>query len=349
MLRLFRHLVAQVVRLFSTVRSRGLRHRPGHFRIRRRTRLLARVPWSRLATANNGAIAVALLTVIIGYYSVDFAPIGANAREIAVSNIGGRPSAPDLPEDSSLVLDGDVAKLLQIAMLQNSLSRLDRVPAYTATFIKEERIDGKLQGEQVMHMKLKHEPHSVLFKVEKGSDPGRVILFPISDEDPRMIVRLGKFGGRLPSVKLEPESPLAMEESRYNIRMAGIKEFTKLALEYRRRDLSLGNKVQTEVRDDVDFDKKPCFSFVTTYANSKAHKEYRKCVLYIDKQLMIPVYARNFTWPELAKEADPSRLDDTTLLEYYAFKDIKLDANLPTNAFALNNPEYPFGGKADGE
>lgn len=341
MLRPLWNFTSKCARLLPRRRLRELRSRPGHFRVRTRSRLLAIIPWSKLLTKNSGSAVVVALTALFGYFSVDFSPIGASAKEIALSE-QRQPDAPPTPEDTSLKLEGEVALMLQIAMLQNAVAKLDMIPAYTATFVKEERIEGSLQEETTMQLKLKHEPHSVYFKVEKGGEVGREILFPVSGEDPRMIVKLGRFGGRLPPVKLEPESPLAMKESRYNIRMAGIRELAKLALEIRRHDLSLGTKVHAEARDDAQYDGRPCFAFTTTYANSKAHKEYRKCVIYVDKQLMIPTYARNFTWPDLISDADPSRLDETTLLEFYAFKNVQLDAKLAPNAFLTDNKDYGF-------
>lgn len=341
MLRPFRNMASKCLRWLPQRRLRELRSRPGHFRVRTRSKLWASIPWSKLLTKNSGSAAVVALTALIGYMSVDSPPIGASATEIVLADKRA-PDAPPTPEDTSLKLEGEVALMLQIAMLQNAITKLDLVPAYTATFVKEERIEGEMQEETTMHLKLKHEPHSVYFKIEKGGEVGREILFPLSGEDPRLIVKLAKFGGRLPPLKLEPESPLAMKESRYNIRMAGIRELAKLALEIRRHDLSLGNKVQAEARDDAQYDGRPCFAFTTTYANSKAHKDYRKCVIYIDKQLMIPTYARNFTWPESVSGADPSRLDETTLVEYYAFKNIKLDAQLGPMAFSAENKDYNF-------
>ena len=57
---------------------------------------------------------------------------------------------------------------------------------------------------------------------------------------------------------------------------------------------------------------------------------------------MVPVYSRNFTWPELVADAAPNNLDATTLIESYAYRGIKLEADLAPSEFARSNPDYKF-------
>jgi len=272
---------------------------------------------------------------------MDRMPIGADIRNLAVDVKRDGPEAPPTPEDATMRLEGEVALHLQIALLQSAVGRLEKIPQYSATFTKQERIDGSLLDEQIMLMKINHAPHKVFFKVEKG-DIGREILFPAAEEDARLIVKLPRLGYRLPALKFEPTSSTPMSESRYPITMAGIKAFAELALEIRKKDLRLGNKVQAEVRDNSEFDGRACYEFTISYADPSVSKDYRKCILKIDRQLMIPVFARNFTWPERVSDSDPNRLDDTTLLEFYTFKNIKLDGQLEPKAFVVENPEYHF-------
>ncbi len=333
-------LLSSCLQWITRREARELRSRPGHVCLHRRRSLIKRVPWRSLATTPGAVAALLCATVFVAYLGTDPKMIGADAR-LLVKSENTRPDEPPVPEDSALRLEGEVALLLQVAMLQNSVARLDKVPHYTATFVKNERIGGDLLGEQVMQMKIHHNPHRVFFQVEVG-DVGREILYPVSGTDARMLVKLPTLGFKLPALRLEPTSSRAMSEARYPITMAGIKELTKLAIEIRNRDLTLKDKIHAEACDNAEYEGRKCFSFTTTYKDSSVSKEYRKCVLYIDRQLMIPVLVKNFTWAESIKDADPSRLDDTTLLEYYAFKEIKLDAKLSEIAFSSENPEYRF-------
>lgn len=337
-------------RLRSSVRKvlhwrarRELRRRPGHFRIRRKkTRLLTRVPWRRLISAHPIAVATLLTTIAFGWVMIDAETVGADARQIAQEVERGRPAPPPLPESTSMYLQGKVALLLQIAMLQESIDRLEGISTYTTNFTKTERIDGTLSGEQTMSLKMQHRPFSVYFKVEAGKDLGREILFPMSDDDPRMLVQMAKLGGRLPALKLDPNSTLAMSEARYPITMAGINELTKMALEIRQRDLTLADRIQIELRDDRTFDGRSVYAWSIEYPSSTLSEIYRRCEMQIDKQLMLPVFVRNWTWPEKVAGADLNDLDGTTLIESYAFRDIKLEAGLDPTHFASDHPDYRF-------
>ncbi len=321
--------------------ARALRSRPGHFKVRSKGRLLRMIPWRLLATREAMSLGLVFAAIVAASSGMDRMPIGADVKNLAVDLKPLNPDAPPVPEESTMRLEGEVALHLQVALLQSAIGRLEKIPQYSATFTKQERIDGELLDEQIMLMKINHGPHRVFFRVEKG-DVGREILFPASDDDPRLIVKLPKLGYRLPALKFEPTSSTPMSESRYPITMAGIKAFSDLALEIRKKDLRLGNKVQAEVRDNGDFDGRPCYEFTVIYADPTVSKDYRKCILKIDRQLMIPVYARNFTWPDKAPGADPNRLDETTLLEFYTFKNIKLEGELGPKAFVVDNPEYHF-------
>ena len=345
-LRLFRHV-------FSWRARRELRRRPGHFSIktRREIRGLIALPFAQLrhlkhlkhiAKPHPAAAMILVTSAVIGWTMMDAEPVGADASRVVQAAEQNRPAPPPMVEDSAMHLHGRVAMLLQIAMLQDANNRLKDVKSYTATFEKQERIDSELSDEQSIQIKLQHEPLNVYMKWEKGGDIGREILFPVAEDDPRLLVQLTKFGGRLPALKLEPSSTLAMSEARYPITMAGVKELAGMTLEIRQRDIKLGERVQVEMRDDRTFSSRPVYAYTVKYANSKESEQYRKCILYIDKQLMIPVYSRNYTWPELVADADPNNLDATTLIESYSYRDIKLKADLEKIEFARSNPEYKF-------
>jgi hypothetical protein len=342
-LRLVRHVLSWRAR-------RELRRRPGHFSIvtRRGLRGLIALPFAQLRHLKHllkphpAAAMILATSAAIGWTMMDAEPVGADASQVVRAAEQNRPAQPPMPEDSSMHLQGRIAMLLQIAMLQDASNRLEDVKGYTATFEKQERIDGELSDEQSMQFKLQHQPLNVYMKWEKGGDVGREILFPVAEDDHRLLVQLTKFGGRLPALKLEPSSTLAMSEARYPITMAGLQEMTSMTLEIRQQDIKLGDRVQVNMRDDRTFAGRPVYAYTVKYGSQKDHERYRKCILYIDKQLMVPVYSRNFTWPELVADSDPNNLDATTLIEFYAYRDIKLEADLAPSEFARTNPDYKF-------
>lgn len=323
---------------FRWLHRRELKKRPGYFSIGRRP-LLSRIPWKALYSGHRAALAVLGATAFVGWTMMDSRTVGADAAQIVREVERSRPEPPPMPETASMRLEGRVAMMLQIAMLQDAISRLEAIDSYTATWEKQERIDGELSELQRMSLKVRHEPFSVYFKVEEGGEVGREVLYPISGDDPRMLVQLMKFGGRLPALKLNPNSSLAMSEARYPITMAGIREMTEMALEIRQQDLRRIASVRTSLRDDRTFAGRPVYAYTMQYPSPKVSEIYSRCEIYIDKELMLPVYAKNWGWG--SGSADSGTSDDS-LIEYYAFKDVKLDASLNAEHFASSNPEYRF-------
>ena len=320
-------------------KNRLLRKRPGYFSTKRRIGIVKRMV-QRIGVRSI-VFALIACAVVVGNLMINVHPVGADATQIARQSKRDGPAPPPLPEDSTLHLEGQVALMLEVAMLKEAISKLDDVDNYTCTFEKQERIEGELSELQQQFTKIRHRPFSVYFKVEKGS-VGREILYPMGPDDPRMIVKLPTLGGRIPAIKLDPSSTRAMSESRYPITMAGIKELTKMTLNIRQHDLKIGKKVRTQLRDDLTFDGRPVYCYQMTYASPKANKIYRKCVLYIDKSLMVPVYVRNFTWADAVPDSDLDNFDEATLVEYYTFRDIKLNAGLIAMDFDFKNKKYPF-------
>ena len=97
-----------------------------------------------------------------------------------------------------------------------------------------------------------------------------------------------------------------------------------------------------ELRDDVRFDSRPVYAYTIDYASAKDSPTYRRCVLYIDKQLMLPVYVRNWTWSKNADGGESGKFDDSTLEEYYAYRKINAEAELKQIDFARENSSYNF-------
>lgn len=215
-----------------------------------------------------------------------------------------------------------------------------RIPSYTATLIKQERIGSTLADEVTMQIKVRHEPFSVYMKWLTG-DPGKELLYVGGTNDGQLLVRLGGFKGRiLPALKIDPEGPRAMAESRYPIMKLGILALTDKLIEERAEELR--DKRYARCLDDslVDVDGRPCRRFVFEFADSSLSPVYRKSVQCIDRQWNVAIEVANYTWPE--RPLTGAALDEATLIEYYKYSEIVADAQLSDADFDRANAEYRF-------
>ncbi len=273
---------------------------------------------------------------------------GAGAGLIAKSDskINGQSSGTQASSSSTAsvsvsVMSGRLALLFHLKMLEIGGLKLERVSDYTATFAKQERVDGTLTDRQVMQIKMRHAPFSVYMKWLVGNK-GRQVLYVDGQNEGKMLVQLGGWKSRFPALKLDPNGKIALKESRYPITKAGLLELVRTAIDYRRHDLKNFKDVRCHVVEDQEFDKRNCYAFVIEYVSPKASETYRKCVTYIDKELSVPILVKNFAWPDESAAEGEKSLDESTLVEYYSFSDIKLELKMANSEFDRKNKIYKF-------
>jgi hypothetical protein len=273
------------------------------------------------------------------------APIAAT-NSAAGQNALGSLSADELNRRiHSAINTSRLALQLHIALLEAGKHRLSEYPDYTATFLKQERVEGQdLQELQTIELKMRHKPFSVYMKWLEGGDVGRQALFVEGEYDDKLQVKLGgKKGKILPVVKLDPGGSMAMKESRYPVTEMGILQLIELLLKYRYRDLALKQGARWEFVPDQKFLDRPCDCLVVEYASREIDPVYRHATTYLDKQTSLPICVRNFGWPEEGVDvSDPKALEEATLIEYYGYTDIQLDHRLSDADFDKANADYKF-------
>ena len=239
-------------------------------------------------------------------------------------------------EDPQL-LRGIWALKMVSALLEKGCKSFAAVPDYTASMFKQERIGGILGDGQTIDLKIRHEPLSIYMKWLSG-DRGRQLIYVDGLNDGNLLVQPGGIKGRLTGVlSLEPSSALAMAESRYPIMKVGILELANTILEYQHADLERGHGFRCELRDDQSFEDRPCYLFVCEYDSPEMNETYRKSVIFVDKEISMPVCVKNFTW---VRDANPETIDEESLVEFYAYTDVRIGQNLNAGDFDQHNRDY---------
>ncbi|MGE5194138.1 MAG: DUF1571 domain-containing protein [Deltaproteobacteria bacterium] len=222
-----------------------------------------------------------------------------------------------------------VALKLHVALLDLGRHRISALPDYTATFVKQERVDGALQDLQTLQLKLRHKPFSVYMKWLAGGDVGRQVLFVQGENDDQLQVRLGGIKSRLPVMHLEPTSARAMQESRHPITEMGLLRLASHVHKYRSRDCSLQRGVRWEMLPDQKHFDRDCDCWIVEYDGPEVEPIYRKMITCVDKELALPISVRNYGWPDEGVEtSDAAALDEATLIEYYGYTEIRFETQL---------------------
>ena len=230
--------------------------------------------------------------------------------------------------------------LINLLLMERGLERMASVPTYSATFHKQERVDGEMLDAQVMKVKVRHDPFSIYMKWLVG-DKGREVLYVDGEYDGEMLVKMGGLKGRfLPALKLNPTGGIAMSESRYPITKAGILGMTQEVLTHRRHDIGHPSNVHCTMFEDREFNERECYCFVLNFASANVSPVYRQSIVYVDREWCLPVKITNHTWAVDADDLTPDELNELTLVEDYAFTDVELDRKLADADFDRMNKKY---------
>ncbi|QDU36724.1 hypothetical protein Mal4_10200 [Maioricimonas rarisocia] len=237
----------------------------------------------------------------------------------------------------SEVLRGRMATLMNVLLLKQGCANFERIPDYSATLHRQERIGGDLRDPETLVLKLRHEPYSVYMKWKSG-DAGRQLIYVDGQNEGKLLVQPGGFKGRLTGVlSLDPSGSLAMSECRYPVTKAGLLELARTVLEFREADLERGSGSRCEMHPDQMLNDRPCYLFIVEYDSPEVNSLYRKTIVYVDKELQMPTCVRNYTW---GRDVDPEKIDEETLIEYYCYTDIEMNTQLADADFDAANRKY---------
>jgi hypothetical protein len=247
--------------------------------------------------------------------------------------------SPAVAVNDTPTLTGKAALEESDRILASAQARLEKVATYAATFVKQERIGDALSDLQVIQLRCAHNPLKIFMRWEGGKDSGQRVVYSENENDGQMLVRkLTGLGGRLGVLSLNPSGSLAMKHARYPVTNVGLLELTKIIRRHRQADMKVESGVTAKMLERQKLDGRDCICFVIEYSRPDVapddKKEYRKAMVYIDAESKLPVCVRCFGWPEKIPGADPEKLDQTTLLELYAYKNIDFEAQVRAEDFS---------------
>lgn len=243
-----------------------------------------------------------------------------------------RRELPDIPLTPAIE-----AHRQSIALIEKGLARLKAIDGYTAEFAKQEVVGGEMTDPQRMLLKVRQEPFSVYMKWVEGK-PGQELLYVKGENDGDMIVHPGGWRGRvLGTLSVDPDGTMARRESRHPVTQVGLRRLAEKVLTYRYNEVGLTEGYDCRCEQD-EFGGRPCFRFTIVYDSPAVRAEYRKSVIWVDRDWSIVTQVANYAWP--ADDVPADRLDEDTLVERYSYTNINLDTQLAAMDFDAANGKY---------
>ena len=319
------------------------------------------------SSGKRNFLALCASAVSLGAICCSFDPVPAgedvqltrvNSNVAAAENISDVPLPPGLqasPSDSvspvqssgavqtvsSVGLNDNDAIKFSLLLLKDGGRFIDNIDNYRVIFEKRERIKGDIGALETMDLKVRHAPNFSVYMKWKTGDAGRQLLYNEEYDDKQMVVKLGGLKGRiLPALKLDPLGSEAQAGARYPVTEVGISGMIRQMIVHRENDLNHGHGVDCIRLANEIFDERECYCFKYEYSEPKFNTLYRKSLVLMDTRYHVPLKVVNYTWSDNAEGMTPEQLDEMTMIEDYAFRQLDMGAKLVAEDFSRDNPAY---------
>jgi hypothetical protein len=194
---------------------------------------------------------------------------------------------------------------------------------YTCLFVKREEINGQLQPDNLMEMKVRTQPYSVYFRwLGPQSMLGQEVCYVTGRNNGMMRVHstgIRALGGW---VSIAPDDPRATASSRHMITESGIGNLIDRYAVRWEKERSI-NKTQVRVAQ-YSYNQRPCIRVEAIHPDNTGREFYAyRTVVYFDKENHLPIRIENYNWPR------PGGPAEGTLLESYSYAHLRLNVGVP--------------------
>ena len=223
----------------------------------------------------------------------------------------------------------DMAKTDHVALLEYCLQNYNRnYTDYTGTFIKQERIKGKLGKEQWIDISFMDKPFSVAMNWIKNPPIGDRVLYVAGKFSDKMLVRPTNGFLRIlaPTVARMPAGADAMKNTLSPITKFGFKNGLQSLIEIYK--LARGRGECTEKFAGMSKINGRDVIVLERFLPKKPGYPVHKSKIYIDAEYLVPVTIEGYDWNDRA-DGWANRL-----ICRYQYKDIKFNVGLENTDFA---------------
>ncbi|QDT11715.1 DUF1571 domain-containing protein [Planctomycetes bacterium K23_9] len=251
-------------------------------------------------------------------------------------------ASPAVPADLLKAKPLDHALDIARRGLQNCQAQVDD---YTTMMVIRERVGGQLGAHQYIAAKIRNrkiengkivQPLSVYLNFLKPSTiKGREVIYVEGANNGNIIAHEGGFKGRyLPTVRVKPDSMLAMRGQRYPMTEIGVENLIEKLIQ-RGEKAKTYPDAQCDLRQNARVKDRVCTVFQLTQPTKRPGSEFHKAQIFIDDAYNVPIRYIAYDWPRVAN-AKPE------IIEEYNYMNLKINVGLKDSDFDPENPKYNF-------
>lgn len=280
-----------------------------------------RQTWQALGQASC-ALGV-LLGLAVGVGSQQPIPPGQTPPIQTRQTAPPQPPAAGSPAPAPAAAVSPMDHPLQI--LQRAQQSMQGIRDYTCLFVKQERVRGQLQPENLITMRVRNQPFSVHLAWHAPRNlVGQEVCYVAGRNNGQMRVRSSGLLKAVGFVNLDPRDPRALENSRHTITEAGIANLLN--------ELARGwdgekrlNKTRVTI-GEYAYNERRCDRVETVHVDPhNGYFLFARSVIYFDREHGLPIRIENYDWPRGGGQAE--------LAESYSYANLRLNVGLGDDAF----------------
>jgi hypothetical protein len=278
----------------------------------------------RKAAAGSFALRQAVYCVVVGF-GVSFLAAGQPQTSPSPPPITpqGPPVKPQAPPGRPA---GEHPLDYPLRLIGEARQSLQQVRDYTCTMIKQERVNGQLQPENVITLRVRQQPFAVnMFWHSPKQFANQEVCYVPGRNPGKMRVHSSGLLGAVGFVTVDVNDPRAMQHSRHNITEAGIGNLIEQYAGYWQKERQL-NKTQVRL-GEFEYNKRRCIRIEIIHTERDPSFYCYRGFLYLDKETKLPVRSEAYDWP---RRGGPPEGD---LLEVFSYVDMRFNTGLDDRVF----------------
>ncbi len=218
----------------------------------------------------------------------------------------------------------------------DGMSNLEKISDYSATLVKRERIDGKLNDFDHMFVKVRHKPFSVyMYFLAPAKIKGQEVIFMEGENNGNMWAHtVGIKDKMFGKVLIKPDGPIAMNGQRYPLTELGILNLTKRLVEVAQQDIKYG-ECEVKFFKNAKINNRLCTCIQVVHPVARRNFLFHLARIFVDDELNVPIRYESYEWPK--EPGGPPEL-----MEEYTYLNLKLNNGFTDADFDIKNPNYHF-------
>ena len=216
------------------------------------------------------------------------------------------------------------------------VTEIEKIQDYSCTLVKRERLDGTLGEHEYMFTKIRQRPFSVyMYFLAPAKLKGQEVLYVAGQNDGNLLGHPNGIRHKLiGTVRLKPDSMLAMAGNRYAITELGLKRLVTRLVEVGEHDMKFGD-CEVKMIPGAKVSGRDCTCIQVVHTARRKEFIFNMARIFVDNELNVPIRYEAYEWPK-----EPG--GPPMLVEEYTYVNLKLNNGFTDQDFDPKNPNYQF-------